>query len=113
MTTMLMKISNLFVLRFWASPHHPFAIAALLSDIRADRRMRTLKAYDPGFPRDEPMPERPGNPAQFPTDVPAPGPHDVPAPEPSDVPPPDPGEEPEPKKPPNRPQQDPKPRPIP
>jgi fused signal recognition particle receptor len=78
----------------------------LLEDLRIERMMHKIKALDPGFPRDDPMPV-PSSPAQFPTDVPAPEPRDVPAPEPRDVPPPEstpnPGRSP----------QDPKPRPIP
>ena len=111
MNTLLNRIASVFVTRFWASPSDTFWIAPSLRDMRWERRM--LKVLDPGFPRDDPPPERPGNPTQFPTDVPAPEPHDVPAPQPSDVPPPDPGKEPKQTKPPQRPKQDPKPRPIP
>jgi hypothetical protein len=100
-----------FALRFWASPYA--ADQRHIGDLRFERMLQKVKAFDPGFPRDEPseIPTIPSRP--FPTDVPAPGPHDIPAPAPIDVPPPDPGELPPPAKAPDRPKGDPKPRPIP
>jgi hypothetical protein len=101
------------VASLWASPH---ATQSLLptADFLTDRMLQKLKAYDPGFPRDDPVPELPTAPARpFPTDVPAPEPHDVPAPEPIDVPPPDPGEVPRPAQPSKRSKEEPKTRPIP
>ena len=114
MNTLLTTTKKWFVVQFWASPHDSMSGLFWLTEVRVDRALRELKALTPGFPRDVPPPEPPGKPARpFPTDVPAPEPHDVPAPEPRDVPPPDPGKVPEPAKPPERPKQDPQPRPIP
>lgn len=113
MDTWLTTIAKMFVVRFWASPHHSMNGMVALDEVFSERMLQKLKVYDPGFPLDDPPPESPGNPARFPTDVPAPEPHDVPVPEPIDDPPPDPGKDPSPAKPPQRPKQDPKPRPIP
>ena len=112
MNILLNNITNWLIMRFWASPHGSLGELVSASDLRAERMMQRIKAYDPGFPRDDPPPERPPKPVRpFPMDVPAPEPHDVPAPEPIDVPPPDPGEVPV--KPSERPTKDPRPRPIP
>ena len=114
MNILFRKLTGWFIVRFWASPHHSMHALISTSDLRAERVLQTIKAFDPGFPRDDPPPELPSRPARpFPTDVPAPEPHDVPAREPIDVPPPDPGEVPPPAKPPERPKQEPRPRPIP
>ena len=114
MNTLLTNLTGWRMLRFWASPHDSMQSLLSTGDLRAERALQTIKAFDPGFPRDDPSPELPTKPARpFPTDVPAPAPHDVPAPEPIDVPPPDPGEVPAPAKPPERPKQEPTPRPIP
>jgi hypothetical protein len=113
MNTLLTAITKWLVVNFWSSPQNSMRGALLVNELRIERLMQRIKSYDPGFPLDDPPTERPTNPTQFPTDVPAPQPHDVPAPEPIDVPPPDPGRTPQPATPPERPKQDPKPRPIP
>jgi hypothetical protein len=114
MNTMFFRMTDWFVLHFCASPNHWMDGRFTASDLRFERVLQKLKAYDPGFPRDDPPPELPAIPARpFPADVPVPGPQDVPPAEPIDVPPPDPGKAPNHATPPQRPKPDPKPRPIP